>query len=175
MLAHDPHGPLMIHRKLVPMELSGNPPVAIARVLGADFPYFFDDFCLSDRLSSRLVIVGGPSKVHELASSSDGEATGPVTIDVGSLLRDGGVFEAPLKNSSSIVSLPTIRSRPAILTSWAFRRLSCSNSGSNSPPSCFNTQIRIRLRAMSYFRDKLFRLSPVKELLGNLALERNVE
>jgi hypothetical protein len=28
---------------------------------------------------------------------------------------------------------------------------------------------------MSYFRDKLFRLSPVKELLGNLALERNVE
>jgi hypothetical protein len=27
---------------------------------------------------------------------------------------------------------------------------------------CLSTQIRMRLRAMSYFRDKLFRLSPVK-------------
>src|ERR1039457_2289143 len=95
------------------MQLSRHTPIAIAWILGADFPYFFDSFCLPDRLPCRLVIVCRPGKVHELASSSDGEATGPVTIDIGSLLRDVGVFGAPLKNSSSMVSLPTIHSRPA--------------------------------------------------------------
>ena len=117
LLAHDPHGPLVVHYKPISVKLGGDPSVTVARVLGADFSYFFDDFCLPHRLSGRLVVVCGPGKIHKFASSSDGEATGPMTIDVGSLLRDVGVLATPLKNSSSIVSLPTIRSRPAILTS----------------------------------------------------------
>src|SRR5437899_2336857 len=105
-----------------------HPAIPVSGILGADLSYFFDDFCLPDRLAGGLVVIGRWSEVHELASSSDREATGPVTIDIGSLLRNVGIFEAPLKNSSSMVNLPTIRSSPAIFTSWAFSRLSCSNS-----------------------------------------------
>ena len=76
LLAHDSHRPLMVHHKPIPAKLSSDPPVAVVGVLGADFPYFLDDFCLPDWLSSRLVIVRRASKIHELASSSDGEARG---------------------------------------------------------------------------------------------------
>jgi hypothetical protein len=46
LLTHDPHSPLVVHYKPIPAKLSSDPPVAIAGVLGADFPYFLNDFCL---------------------------------------------------------------------------------------------------------------------------------
>ena len=44
LLAHDPHGPFVVHYNPIPAKLGGDPSVAVAWVLGADFAYFLDDF-----------------------------------------------------------------------------------------------------------------------------------
>src|SRR5215470_5660088 len=103
-----------------------------------------------------------PSEVHEFASSLDGEATGPVTIDVIAPLCNGVLRKTPLKNSSSMVSLPTIRSNSAILISCADRRGIGMKSGSYSPAWYLATQMRIRFRATSCLRPSALSDAPAR-------------
>src|SRR5947209_10011160 len=115
------------------MQLRGYTSIAVARILDADLGDLLDDPRFVRPLTYWLAVECRASEVHELASSLDGETTGPVTIDVIAPLCNGVLRKTPLKNSSSMVSLPTIRSSSAILISCADNRGIGTKSGSNSP------------------------------------------
>jgi hypothetical protein len=51
------------------MQLGSDPPIAIAWIVGANFPYFLNDFCIPEGLSRRLVVERRPRQIHELTSS----------------------------------------------------------------------------------------------------------
>jgi hypothetical protein len=56
LLVHDPHDSLVVHSQTVATELSRHPPIAVARIFGADFPYFLDDFCIPYSLALRFIV-----------------------------------------------------------------------------------------------------------------------
>src|SRR5690349_2587246 len=109
----------MVDPQAVATELGGDAPIAVSRELGADVADPLDDRRIPDRLSRRLLVVARAREAHKLASSRDGEAIGPLTIDVLPPRADRLLLETPLKKSSSMVSRPTIRSRAAIFASYS--------------------------------------------------------
>src|SRR4029077_5315796 len=144
------------------MQLRRHSPIAVAGPLGADLLDTFDEPRLLDRLACRLVIVGRPREPHQPASFGDRETTGPVMTDVVSPLGRAASREAPFKNSFSSTSLPTRRSSAAMRASWVCTMSAATTSLSKEPASYLATQMRTRLRLISWRLARPCRVSPAR-------------
>src|SRR5215471_1830314 len=132
---HQSHDLFVIDDTALGPQLDSDAPVAVGRPLGTDLLDAFDEPRLLNQLALGLVIVRRSRETHQPASFLDAEAGGPATTDVVALLGWAAAREAPFRNSFSSVSLPTSRSRAAILASCACMRSTTTVSSSKPPAS----------------------------------------
>src|SRR3712207_5293961 len=98
-----------------------DPAVAVARKLGADRLDARHQASLRHhglgRPGLRPVVVGARGQAHDPAPGSDAAGLGPLTTEELAPLARRAEISPLLSRSSSLVSWPTLRSRPAIFAS----------------------------------------------------------
>ena len=100
VLPHDAPDLLGVHHQAAVTQLGADAPVSIGFGSLADRLDLGDDGRLPDGYR-RLGVEAGAREAHQLASSCDGDAFGPVIADPGALLGDRVERAAPFRNSIS--------------------------------------------------------------------------
>ncbi len=113
MLAHQASDFVMIDDKAAVPQRCLHPAVAICLESVGDRRHRLDERRVVDA-GGRLVVIGRARDPHQPTSFCDGDAAGPVTTDVVTLLSLGPCFRAPFRNSISRACLPTSRSSAAM-------------------------------------------------------------
>src|ERR1700693_5371228 len=101
MLPHQAHHLLVVDEAASGMQFGGHTPIAVARPLCADLLDAFVKPSLLYGHACWLVVIGRSRELHQPASFTDAEITGPLTTDIVSLLGRSASREAPFRNSFS--------------------------------------------------------------------------